>query len=271
MLILLVAGVGLAQGVSSTQQVTARWLRLGGLVALALLVTADAMTSLTDGLRWGRHMLFALLAVPVVGQLMAVQSGRLRAQRLLAWATWAVGSLLAAALLLRIMAQTLRVGAMERFIPEGSWALACLAAAGLSAGLLGGGLMTMLLGHAYLTAGGQMTQKPFRRLTAMLGILVLLRGLQSATTGLGPWSQMVAAGATGPMLTPQVAWDLALLAARYIVGLIVPAAFLYMTWDCVRRRSNQSATGILYVAFVLLILGEGAALALMRSVGGAVF
>ena len=45
----------------------------------------------------------------------------------------------------------------------------------------------------------------------------------------------------------------------YAVGLIVPAVFTYMTYDCVRRRANQSATGILYVATVLVIVGEGIA------------
>jgi hypothetical protein len=40
-----------------------------------------------------------------------------------------------------------------------------------------------------------------------------------------------------------------------------------MIHDCVRRRANQSATGILYVALIMVILGEGTALALLGATG----
>jgi hypothetical protein len=55
------------------------------------------------------------------------------------------------------------------------------------------------------------------------------------------------------------------MAARFLVGLIVPAVFVYMIYDCVQRRANQSATGILYVATVLVVIGEAAALSLVES------
>jgi hypothetical protein len=273
MLVMLVAGIGLAQAVSDPRQVTLRWLRLGGLVALGLLATADAVTSLTEGWRWGRQVIFGLLALPVVGQLLAVQVGLRRTQRWLAAGTWIVGSAVVAALLLRAIAQQQVGQALGQFSPSPSMVLACVAAAALAAGLLGGTLMTMLLGHAYLTAGGEMTQAPFRRLVIVLALLLLGRAVQSVAAGLLPWWQTMAAPhagfqGMGGLMHPQAMWDLTLLAARYLVGLVVPAVFLYMTWDCVRRRGNQSATGILYVAFVLLIIGEGAALALLRSLPG---
>ena len=47
----------------------------------------------------------------------------------------------------------------------------------------------------------------------------------------------------------------------------MPAVFVYMIHDCVKRRANQSATGILYVATVLVVLGEGMAMALLGSTG----
>jgi hypothetical protein len=54
---------------------------------------------------------------------------------------------------------------------------------------------------------------------------------------------------------------------RWLVGLMVPAVFVYMAHDCIKRRSTQSATGILYVAGVLIFIGEIVALYLVRSNG----
>jgi len=54
---------------------------------------------------------------------------------------------------------------------------------------------------------------------------------------------------------------------RWLVGLVVPAVFIYMAHDCIRRRSTQAATGILYVAGVLVFIGEIVALHLVRATG----
>jgi uncharacterized membrane protein YgdD (TMEM256/DUF423 family) len=58
-----------------------------------------------------------------------------------------------------------------------------------------------------------------------------------------------------------------LIGVRWVVGLIVPAIFVYMTHDCIKRRSTQSATGILYVCGVLVFVGEMVALYLTRETG----
>jgi hypothetical protein len=44
--------------------------------------------------------------------------------------------------------------------------------------------------------------------------------------------------------------------ARSVFGLLAPAALAWMTWQCVRIRSNQSATGILYVILAFVLIGE---------------
>ena len=54
---------------------------------------------------------------------------------------------------------------------------------------------------------------------------------------------------------------------RWLVGLAVPAVFVYMAQDCINRRSTQSATGILYVAGVLIFIGELIGLYLLRETG----
>jgi hypothetical protein len=40
-----------------------------------------------------------------------------------------------------------------------------------------------------------------------------------------------------------------------------------MAHDCIKRRATQSATGILYVAGVLIFIGEIIALYLLRQTG----
>ena len=131
----------------------------------------------------------------------------------------------------------------------------------ISAGLMGGFLMAMLLGHAYLTAGNEMTQAPFRRLVLMLVVLLVLRTIVSGIFGILPWLAVPAHAGLTRM------WTVVMIVGRYGVGLIVPGVFAYMIYDCVNRRANQSATGILYVATVLVILGEGMGFALLGSTG----
>lgn len=58
-----------------------------------------------------------------------------------------------------------------------------------------------------------------------------------------------------------------LIGTRWFVGILVPALFVWMAGDCIHRRSTQSATGILYVAGVLIFIGEIVALYLTRETG----
>ncbi len=52
---------------------------------------------------------------------------------------------------------------------------------------------------------------------------------------------------------------------RWLVGLVIPGVFIYMAYDCIRRRATQSATGILYVTGILIFIGEIIALYLLRE------
>lgn len=271
-LLMLVGGIGLSQAVSDPKQVTLRWLRLGGIIALALLAVIATIIALSprdpdlDAL-WmvGGGLTFAAVAV----QLLAVQKGWRTPQRIAACGTFA-----AVAGAVFFLITTMAWGWQEAgATPDGYVATPALQSflpyslvlpIGAAAGLLGGFLMTMLLGHAYLTAGGEMTQAPFLRLVKMLAILLVLRAVASVAFGLWPYLSAEADPSINPF---EATWNTVMLVARYLVGLIVPAVFTYMTWDCVRRRANQSATGILYVAGVLIIVGEGTALALLRATG----
>lgn len=264
MLILLVGGIAMAQGISDPQQVTLRWLRLGGIIAVALLGVAAVVVPVSPQNQWTWAGL-GITAAFVIAQLMTVQKGWRKPQRLLALAGWISASVAAAVMILALAAQApplvdpAWVDLADNPPPAPAASLwQAVPAAMASAGLLGGSLMTMLLGHAYLTAGGEMTQKPLLRLVRALEVLLLVRLAMSLLFGLLPYTDVAQSGLAS-------AWPTALITVRVIVGLVVPAVLAYMIDDCVRRVANQSATGILYVACVLLILGEGSALALIGA------
>jgi len=129
----------------------------------------------------------------------------------------------------------------------------------LGAALLGGTTAAMLLGHAYLTHTS-MPIDPLRRLVRLLALAV---GLHIV------WSAAVLFFARDTVMHPpnDPMWLWLMLAVRLGVGLLGLAVLTYMVYDCVKRRSTQSATGILYIAMIFAFFGELSALELARSNG----
>lgn len=258
MLMMVVGGISLVQVVSDPYQVTLRWLRLGGIIALSLLAVATTIHFMASDPFHDPGMLglTGLAMAACAGQLMCVQMAYRRAARVMAGLAFGLVGVAVAHLLSISPDVVARPGA------GGVWVIIeNHLTAFVGAGVMGGFLMTMLLGHAYLTAGNEMTQAPFKRLVWTLGILLVLRGVASAWAGLWPF---LAGSSQAGM---ERVWNVVMVTARYGVGLVVPAVFVLMVADCVNRRANQSATGILYVASVLVLLGEGIALALFGSTG----
>jgi hypothetical protein len=124
----------------------------------------------------------------------------------------------------------------------------------LSAGLLLGSVsMGMLVGHWYLNVPG-LDIKHLRRMTWFLAACLVLRiflGLASLLTS-------VPTSASGEISPWRVAgiheafyfWQ------RVGIGWVAPAALTFMVDRTVKIRSTQSATGLLYVAVVLVLIGE---------------
>ncbi len=134
------------------------------------------------------------------------------------------------------------------------------------AALLGWSLVTMLLGHWYLIV----PKLSFRHLTVFCRVLlavVMVRALSLLLT-LGaayrvdpfvlphPWRMMIDLGGQGMFFWFRVLW-----------GLVIPALLAWMALHCARNRSNQSATGILYVLLVGTFIGEITALYLAVTTG----
>src|SRR5687768_304858 len=227
----------LAAAVSDPNQVTLNWLRLCGILALAMAGLGMFFMARREGGADVRMWIGAsAVIVAMLGQLAFVQIAWRTTQVVFAWIAFFLA---------------VKSGA-ELIVPLQGRAWPYAAAIGIAA-MSGLALMDMLLGHAYLTAS-KMTIAPFRRLNALLaGTLV--------------WRAILATVAT-VMMTREI-WmrDGLFILTRWLVGLLVPAVFVYMAHDCIKRRSTQSATGILYVAGVLIFIGEIIALYLVRSSG----
>jgi hypothetical protein len=261
-LILFAGGVLLAAAVPRPADVTLNWLRLAGIIALCLYGLSVFFYarggSVADVPAFYRRMQVGLIGTTgacVLAQLALAQTARPRAQRAVALLGFLVGVLAGSNLLYELM---IARGTALTFAPKPlAVGLQTLSCAGVAA-MTGLALMDMLLGHAYLTAS-KMTIGPFRRLNLALVTATFLR----------------AASAIGGVLALQAwrpverlwAFHGLFILTRWLVGLAVPLVFLYMAHDCIKRRSTQSATGILYVAGVLILIGELIGLHLVRETG----
>jgi len=247
-LILLAGGIMLAAAVSDPHQVTLHWLRLAGILALSF-----AGLSLFFLLRRPEPApTTALVAtiitiIAILAQLALAQLAFRRTQQALAFFAFFYAVFIGH-LYLR---PTSDLGTFRTLISPWASALGISAMSGLA-------LMDMLLGHAYLTAS-KMTIQPFRRLNTILaGALV--------------WRIAFAVGAVliANSISPTyMLWGYhgLYILTRWLVGLVIPAVFIYMAHDCIKRRSTQSATGILYVTGVLIFIGEILATHLVRATG----
>lgn len=130
-----------------------------------------------------------------------------------------------------------------------------LAVSFLSSGLLVGGTMVaMILGHYYLVSPG-LSFGLLGIYAKLIGVLLVVRLILATTTVL-----------TGDVFArPEGAHEeiffvdhVAFLLQRGLT-LVFLAVLLPMIMDCVKRQANQSATGLLYVASFLAMMGEGVA------------
>jgi hypothetical protein len=127
------------------------------------------------------------------------------------------------------------------------------AAAVASAMLLGSVITAMVLGHWYLVMPA-LPPDPLLRLTRVYAGSVLARaasaaaivGLHYAVSGGRPLARLL--DSAGP-----------LVGARLLFGLVAPGVLALMALPTVRVRDTQPATGMLYVACVLVLVGEGIA------------
>ncbi|MCZ6725775.1 MAG: hypothetical protein O7A98_00285 [Acidobacteria bacterium] len=135
-----------------------------------------------------------------------------------------------------------------------------------SALVLGWAVITMLLGHWYLVA----PKLTFRHLIVycwvLLGVVVARcvaviltltsAGLVDRFAEPNPWRLLTGFEGQGMFFWFRILW-----------GLGIPLTLALMSLSCARQRSNQSATGILYVLVVGVLIGEITAYYLSATTG----
>jgi protein NrfD len=123
-----------------------------------------------------------------------------------------------------------------------------------SAALLGGACTAMILGHWYLIIPSMQVshlQSIVKLHIASMVVRIVVVGaavfLAIATwePGLGPSFRRYITTSAGIFF-----WQ------RVLFGLAGPALLSYLTWETAKIRSTQSATGILYVDFFTVVVGE---------------
>ncbi|HEV8605706.1 MAG TPA: hypothetical protein VGQ99_10085 [Tepidisphaeraceae bacterium] len=237
-LVLLAAGVMLAAVISDPKEVTINWLRLAGIVALALAALSVYFFSRRGEARQGQWVLYCILFFSILGQIGGIHLPVAAIGRPFALAATVGGVILGA-----------------RLAVADARGVALVSSGGIAA-MSGIALMDMLLGHAYLTAS-RMTMRPFVRLHLALAAATALRAVCAIAIAMLMlhWRPI------------ELFWDRfgLFVITRWLVGLAVPGIFIYMAYDCIRRRATQSATGILYVAGILIFIGEIISLYLLRE------
>lgn len=236
-LILLCGGVMLAAALSDPRAVTLRWLRLAGIIAISMAALSMFFTAPRVNV-WS-----VLAAAAVMTQLGFVQVAWRNTQRAMAGAAFALAVAAGTSLLLAIRPMNVPL-----------LAITCA----FAAGVMGLALMDMLLGHAYLNAA-EMTMAPFMRLNLSLAAAMLGRAVLSIPVALFLLSRQ----------QREMFWGIygLYIGTRWFTGFLVSGVFVYMTHDCIKRRATQSATGILYVADVMIFLGEMIGIYLISQTG----
>jgi len=111
-----------------------------------------------------------------------------------------------------------------------------------TAAMLGSTVTGMLLGHWYLTAP-TMSTTPLDRLNLYVGLSAIGRLVLSGIGLILAWDQL----ATGTVWL----W----LSLRWTAGIAGPLLAAVMVWRILKYRNTQSATGVLFVAVVLVFIG----------------
>jgi protein NrfD len=123
-----------------------------------------------------------------------------------------------------------------------------------SASLLGGACTAMILGHWYLILPSMQVShlQSIVKLHIVSMIVRVAVVAAAVSVGIATWQP-----GTGPNFGHYITsvagvffWQ------RVLFGLAGPAVLSYLTWETAKIRSTQSATGILYVDFFTVVVGE---------------
>ncbi len=223
----------------------------GVILALGLAAGMRAAPAAPSRALWGLALLCAAISAGLA------HAGRLRAGRfvLQAATAWACVAAALDAGALAVSAQRSSPVEISRFVAD---ALS-------SAWLLGAVLVAMILGHYYLNIPGL----PIRHLIRLAFLAVIASALRGAVFGWG----LLADG--GAILSPFLAMEVdvggilpaVVLIQRFLFGIAGTLVLSLMAWRTAKIASIQSATGILYIGVIAVLVGELASRYLLFTTG----
>jgi protein NrfD len=239
----------LAIGIAFTLALVSReagikFFRFNGGLAAVLLAIALAFRP-TDGPTASAPALAALVVCEAALVVYWATIGRVLTsiRPLLVWTAIASGG---AAIVLQALAASADRAAGMQALTVASFAS--------SAALLGGACTAMVLGHWYLILPS-MDVSHLQSVVKLHIVSMIVRVAVVAAAvflaivtwqpGLGPSFRHYITSAGGIFF-----WQ------RVLFGLFGPALLSYLTWETAKIRSTQSATGILYVDFFTVVVGE---------------
>ena len=159
---------------------------------------------------------------------------------------------------LALVAQAIAVSAA---VPTGLTIVSFLT----SAALLGGTCTAMILGHWYLVLPSMDVSLLQSIVRFHIGSTVLRIVVVGSVVLLAVSS---GEASTGPSFERYIfSLDGVFFWQRVLFGLCGPTVLAYLTWETAKIRSTQSATGILYVDFFAVTVGEVLAKYLLLSTG----
>jgi protein NrfD len=132
-----------------------------------------------------------------------------------------------------------------------------------SAALLGGACTAMILGHWYLVLPSMDVSLLQSMVKFHIGSTVVRIVVVMVVVGVALVSWQAPSGAGYGQYV--LSLDGVFLWQRVLFGLASPALLSYLTWETAKIRSTQSATGILYVDFFTVVVGEVLAKYLLLS------
>jgi protein NrfD len=127
-----------------------------------------------------------------------------------------------------------------------AWTVVGAAAGGL---FFGSVLLIMNLGHWYLVS----RSLPFRLLARGAALFAGLAIFRTLYLGLAVATHP---GSEGLRTLVSLEHDALFFLFRVLWGIVGPLALSYFIWRTAEMKSNQAATGLLYVALVFVLIGE---------------
>ena len=124
-----------------------------------------------------------------------------------------------------------------------------------SAAMLGGACTAMILGHWYLVIPSLQVS----HLQSIVRVHIASMAARVVVVGAAVWFAIASwqAESGAPSFRHYImSVDGIFFWQRVLFGLAGPAVLSYLTWETAKIRSTQSATGILYVDFFTVVVGE---------------